>query len=228
VRIVVISSCSAEKAAHHRDQLLLEDFEAGPKRVSQREAPLDELMLPAEELYLGQQHKRMMRGIAAARSSSELKISLHILSAGYGLVPAHRRLAPYDATFQGMKQTKLRAWADALGVPQALRTALAEPYDLALVLLGDTYLTACAFQAGMTLGGPTVVFCGKNRAKRMGPIDGVLAVPLGNAHAKRFRAGLVAIKGELTRRLLGRLVTTPDWRPPLDDAEAFLDTLEQA
>ena len=66
-----------------------------------------------------------------------------------------------------MGKAALRKWADTLGVPTAFRKAVAGPYDLALVLLGDDYLDACALDASVKLGGPTLLFCGKNTLKRL-------------------------------------------------------------
>ena len=60
-----------------------------------------------------------------------------------------------------MGEAELRKWAATLGLPVAFREPVADPYDLALVLLGHDYLDACALDASVKLGGPTLLFCGK-------------------------------------------------------------------
>ncbi len=65
MRIVVITSCTGEKAVTHERALTLEDFQKGPEHVKARERELASFMKPAEALYTGQQHVRLMRGIKA-------------------------------------------------------------------------------------------------------------------------------------------------------------------
>ncbi len=125
---------------------MLDDFRKGAAHVERREAELSNLLTPAEDLYSGQQHVRLMRGIHGYQSANGNKadVDLWILSAGYGLVPGDQKLAPYEYTFQGMKKAELREWADELSVPGEIRRVLAQPYDLVIVLFGDSYLEASA------------------------------------------------------------------------------------
>ena len=125
-------------------------------------------MLPAEEMYTGQQHIRLMRGVQKFRQWNpeglNVDLSLHIVSAGYGVVAGARRIAPYEATFSGMKVKALRTWADQLNIATDIRAILSQPYDLALILLGDAYLNACNFDLNVKLGGLTLAFCGSRMA----------------------------------------------------------------
>lgn len=233
MRILVITSCTGEKSVESPRALTLDDFRQGPAHVHEREAELAELMRPAEELYTGQQHVRLMRGVAAFRiahsqSKDESELDLRILSAGYGIVRGSQKLAPYEATFQGMGKSDLRTWADSLGVPQAFRDAVAEPYDLGLVLLGDDYLEACRLDSGVTLGGPTLLFCGKNALKRLPKLANLHPVPVSNAEAKRFSCGLVALKGELGSRILSRLALDPGFGTTLTSDAEVLVVLDQS
>jgi hypothetical protein len=89
MRILVITSCTGEKAVTSDQALTLEDFARGSQHVKQREKELKDLMRPAEELYTGQQHVRLMRGVQALREhrnhkGTPLKLDLWILSGGYG------------------------------------------------------------------------------------------------------------------------------------------------
>src|SRR4051812_10054975 len=92
--------------------------------------------VPAEKLYCGQHHVRLMRGVAAARAAG-LDVELSIVSAGHGIVAGRRRLAPYERTFQGMAGGARRELAHALAIPATVRRVLRRPADLHVVLLGE-------------------------------------------------------------------------------------------
>src|SRR5438105_917320 len=119
MRILVITSCTGEKVVHHERALTLEDFQQGPEHVAQREHEMADLLTPAEDLYSGLQHIRLMRGIQQyrehhVRGRADGQLDLYILSAGYGFVRADKKLAPYECTFHGMKKPQLRMWANRL------------------------------------------------------------------------------------------------------------------
>ena len=229
MKILVITSCTGEKAVDSPDRLTLADFRQGHAHVDEREAALATLLTPAEMLYSGMQHQRLMRGVRAARQSPGIDVDLHIVSAGYGLVPASRKLAPYEATFIGMKKPEARAWAKSLNLAADARKLLAQPYDLALVLLGDDYLGALSLDGDVELGGPTVLFCGKASAARLPTLKGLQPVVLANRDATRFSCGMVGIKGELASRVLERLVRNPAELSAITDGKAsLLDQLEGA
>ena len=206
-RLLIVTSCTGEKIIKDDRALTLDDFRRGATHVERREAELSELLTPAQHLYSGQQHVRLMRGIRAYQSANGNKadLDLRILSAGYGLVPGDRKLAPYEGTFQGMKKAEVRNWADELDVPGEIRRVLAQPYDLGIVLLGDSYLEASALDDTVQLGGPTILFCGARMAARLPELPNLRTVVLSNEEAKRFSCGLVGLKGEVSARLLERV-----------------------
>jgi hypothetical protein len=152
------------------------------------------------------QHERLMQGVEAARSSNGVELDLWILSAGYGLVPADRKLAPYEATFIGMKKPEARAWAQQLAIAREVRQVVAQPYDLGLVLLGDDYLEACALDNALILGGPTIVLCGKGAAKKLPRVENLIPLTLSNTEVKRFSCALIGLKGEIASRLLRKII----------------------
>ena len=69
MRLLIITSCTGEKAATHEHALTLDDFRGGAKHIRTREKVLKEFLHPAEELYTGQHHVRLMRGVAAFRAA---------------------------------------------------------------------------------------------------------------------------------------------------------------
>src|SRR5689334_11543486 len=164
--IRVITSCTGEKKITHERQLTLADFQQGPKHVAKREAELSGSLTPAMHLYSGLQHQRLLRGVLAVESNpdSGLVLDTWIMSAGYGLIPANQKIAPYEATFIGMGSADRRQWARQLQIPTAVRQKLAQPADLIFVLLGDDYLDACELDSEVKFGGPCILFCGGRAA----------------------------------------------------------------
>lgn len=204
MKITIITSCTGDKSVQHERQITLEDFKQGEHHVRAREQELASVLVPAEDLYSGMQHVRLMRGVTAARKAG-IDVELKILSAGYGLVDAKRMLVPYEATFSTMKKKELREWADVLQIPQSIRESLKQSSDLTLILLGDEYLEACAFDNGVQLGGPTILFCGKAALKKLPKLENLRLIQLANADATRFSCGLIGLKGELASRVLENL-----------------------
>jgi len=207
--IRIITSCTGEKAVTHDHHLTLADFRQGRQQIAARESELNGSLAPAMNMYSGLQHQRLLRGIRMLESSpsAELTVETWIVSAGYGLIAANQKIAPYEATFIGMSSADRRKWARQLEIPSSVRKALAQPADLIFLLLGDDYLAGCEIDDGVTLGGPCLLFCGKHAAKRLPNLPGLHKIELGNSHAKRFSCGLVGLKGELTSRFLEGLAS---------------------
>jgi hypothetical protein len=208
MKIQVITSCTGEKLHSNDRQLTRGDFEHlhEPEIFGAREEELRNLSTPAEDLYTGQQHLRLMNGIRQLRDKSgEDSVDLFILSAGYGLVLGGRRLAPYECTFQGMKTAELKGWAEHLRVNADARQVFATPADLTLVLLGDSYLRALSLSEEIEFASPTLFFASEKARAHVRGRGIIRVVPLSNREAKRFSCGLVGLKGELGRRMLGQI-----------------------
>jgi hypothetical protein len=202
MKLLILTSCTGEKVVESPDQLTLDDFRRGATHVAEKEKALKPLLRSAEDLYSGLQHIRLMKGIRAAREAGKLDVELQVLSAGYGLVSSDTMLAPYEATFAGMKGQELREWARALHVPQAISKVLAQPHDLTILLLGEDYLKACELGDALILGAPTIALCSGASAKRLPDLPRLHKVVLTNADAKRFHCGMVGLKGEVASRVV--------------------------
>jgi hypothetical protein len=233
MRILILTTCTGAKAVAHERALTLQDFQRGGQHVTVREKELADLLTPAEKLYTGQQHTRLMRGVNALRAAHlangtpALAVDLFILSAGYGWVPGDRQLAPYECAFTGMSTTALHRWAETLGVPTRTRRLLARKVDLALVLLGGTYLKACELDDTIRPGGPVLFLCGAGSVRKVPGHQRVRPVALSKAEARRFHCGFVGLKGEVAGRLLELLAADAGALPcladPATDLLALLD-----
>src|SRR4051812_1872066 len=100
-RVTVVTSCTGVKAA-------------APGAV------------PAEDLYRGQQHLRLMRGVRRLRDAGT-QVDLWVVSAGYGLVRGSDPVERYDRTFTGLRASKRQEAAQRLGIPAAIRDVLTTP-----------------------------------------------------------------------------------------------------
>jgi hypothetical protein len=159
---------------------------------------------PAERLYCGQHHIRLMRGVDYLRATGAT-VNVWIVSAGHGLVHGTEPLAPYEKTFQGRGTVERNAMASQLGIPQAVRAVLAHRANLTVVLLGEDYLHACQIHGPVEQGAPTLVFASASASLALSAIPGLHVVALGVEHTRQFAAGLVALKGEVGGRLLAAL-----------------------
>jgi hypothetical protein len=204
--ILILSACTATKATKRSNGSLL-----------------------AEELYAGQQHRRLMRGVHAYRAAGEPggRLELQILSAGHGVVAADQPLRSYDASFTGMRRAQLRRRAARLGVPKAVSGLLAPRRRLAVLLLGEDYLHAAQLTLSTELGAPTLVFTSPRAGARLPSLPGLHPIALDNRDARRLSCGLVALKGELGARLLIRLARSPKAWVPVERA-GLLGWLEEA
>jgi len=230
MKILIITSCTGEKVVDSDQHLTAEDFQKGKAHVAKREKELKDLLRTAGEIYSGDQHVKLMAGVGQARQSGH-EIDLHVLSAGYGLIPEERKVAPYEITFATMKSKELREWANTLNVPEDFRKVVSAPYDFGMILLGDNYLAACNLDEKVSFGGFTLLFCGTGMAKTLPKMTNVRVVPISNPEAKRFSCGLIGLKGELASRVLqgiGEQSAVKNIRDPKFDMFKWLDSFQIA
>lgn len=187
-RVLVVTSCTSRKLGAARTQ-----------------------SVRAEDLYVGEQHRRLMRGVRAFRTGrSGLDLDLRVVSAGLGLLRGDEMVESYDRAFSGLNASDLDAQADALAVPQAVRGLFEQPHRLALVLLGADYLRVSRLLDMGRYRAPTLFFCGEVVARRLQAKPNAVVVPAGRHEAREFSCGLVGLKGELGGRVLTTLSTRPD------------------
>ncbi len=142
MKLLVVGSCTGEKDVRDCPSLLTETDFDDLATLPHREAELSPWALPAAKLYMGWQHRYMMKGVGAIRQKFGSAVCvLKIISAGYGLVEEDRNLVPYEATFRHKRSTWIKERAQRLGIPQALRQAIRD-FEAVVFLLGKEYLIA--------------------------------------------------------------------------------------
>ena len=224
--ISVVTACTGLKIASGAPKLTQGDFARGSSHVAALHRRLAASLVPAEKLYRGQQHVRLMRGVEGARQRGHL-VSVSIVSAGYGLLAGDDEVAPYECTFRGMRRRERREWAGRLALAESFSRLLKRPADATIVLLGDDYFNACAPTGQIPDGAPTIVLCGARTALRLQPTPNVHPVVLHESDTRRFACGLVGLKGEVAGRLLGWLTVDPARADQLG-SHRLLDELEGA
>ena len=194
-RILVITSCTGDKATVGHPGLQLADFD-DPERLKRGEGLLHDLMRPAGRMYTGQQHVRAMNGVRLLRrtlGADAVKVS--ILSAGYGVIDEDRLIAPYDVTFTGMSRSEARRWARQIGAADGIRKGLPGS-DLVMVLLGSSYLEAMDPPLPAVPGQRIVYFAKAAERERLTSAGGVF-VAAGAAESTRYGMGIIGLKGRM-------------------------------
>lgn len=208
MRIQILTSCTGAKRFSPDGQLTRKDFKHlyDRPRFLSLETKLQAYQTPAAELYTGQQHLRLLKGISNFKETCpEAEINLWIVSAGYGLIPAYKPIVPYECTFQGMGVKELQSWSTFLKIPDAVRTFFLQNSDLTIVLLSESYLRALALDGNVYYASPTLFMLSKNTRKYVMGQGQYHRLTLQTADTRRFSCGFVGLKGEVARRLLDYL-----------------------
>lgn len=183
--------------------------------------------LAAEDLYVGEQHRRLMQAVRELRAAGAgIDIDLRILSARHGVVRGSRRLRAYDTSFSGLGGPDIDRAAEALRVRGSLRNLLGGEHSLILLLLGEDYMRAAGIGPTTRIGSPTIAFGGRWLVRKGADLP-LRVIPAGRREARRFSCGVVGLKGELAARLLRLIAREPDLLNDLLDPNVdVLDLLD--
>ena len=204
LRTLVITSCTGEKFVKSENQLTQEDFR-DPSRLHNREKELHHSLKEAGKMYAGLQHRCLMRGIYMLRSSfKDVVFDVGIVSAGYGLVSEEKMIAPYEVTFNNMKNSEIIPWSRFLNIHNDLEE-LIKGYDLVFFLLGEKYLRAIELPfKNIDLSKRLIFLASKNfKPPAMEPYS---FFEVGKREAIAYGYGLVGLKGYLFKLISEEIV----------------------
>jgi hypothetical protein len=190
--IRVITTCTSRKVA-----LETELDQALPGMT----APVT---LPAERLYAGEQHRRLMAGVTAVRD--RFRVDLWVISASAGLIPGDEEIAPYDESFSALPSGRAREQAERLGIAKDLRRLVAEPCKLTILLAGNDYFDAARLDEQVDWASPTLALVSPSRADRMPIHPNLRPLVVGQTLAREWSLPLTLLKGEIVRRVFFDLV----------------------
>ncbi|KJH72498.1 tRNA-guanine transglycosylase DpdA [Aliterella atlantica] len=200
LRTLVITSCTGKKKFKAFNQLSIVDFQDSDL-LALREAELASAKCSAADMYIGMQHCTMMAGVNALRQAFGTEVvDVMILSAGYGLIPEHQIIVPYEVSFNTMKASDIDKWASFLKIHEDFERAIAK-YDLIFIMLGKNYLRSIQFPIN-TCDKQSLIFLTSSASSNY--IQGVTSkcfiLPLSNTEAKKFSYSLVGLKGFLFKQ----------------------------
>jgi hypothetical protein len=206
MRTLVITPCSARKRGDVSKPATAADL-AEPERKEQAEARLAAFAHPAVEMYTGTHHRLVMEGVQAVWQHCGREIlDVAILSAGYGLLVADRRIIPYDVTFDQFDKEELAEWVDRLELPERA-AELVRQYDLVFYLLSGSYLAVLNLPLDVPDSVQQIVLTGQDSlvlvpsAPNLHPIVASEAVA-----ARRWHVKAPHVRGFLFGRLCGQIV----------------------
>jgi len=203
--MLVISSCTKDKATRGCPVLLIESDFADQDRLRRREAELAQWALPASRMYSGDQHRYLMNGISLLRSSlGQSACTLLIISAGYGLIDEERPIVPYEVTFKNKGSKWIKDRAEQLAIPDAVRAAVRE-HTFVNFLLGKEYLMSI-HPPLRPARGQRLVFFTSNTQLPFDPAS--IIIPAGKQET-RYGAGYAALKGKMFEHFAKGLCASP-------------------
>lgn len=196
-KLLVITSCTGSKIHRPDDALTQEDF-MDLKRLAEKEKKLHTYRFPAGKMYTGLQHLRLNEGVLALREKYGYDmLDVYIVSAGYGLISETYPILPYEITFNKMKKGEIVQWAKFLKIHEKMEELLPH-YDLVFFLLGKNYLQALQLPLVQVNDKQCLVFICSNSSQRLIPEEPpYYKILLGPDDARKFRYGLVGLKGHL-------------------------------
>jgi hypothetical protein len=191
----VITTCTSRKLAEN----------VGPALAALPGLASDVGSVPAERLYTGEQHRRLMAGVSELRTKR--RVDVWVISASAGLVPGDRELAPYDRSFAGLPRERVRAIAERLRVAEDLRDLVSTPCALSLLLAGNDYFDAARLDEPIDWVSPTIALTSPSRAAHLPEHPNLQTVAVGQDLARRWSLPLTLLKGELVGRMLSALAS---------------------
>lgn len=240
----IVTSCTNRKS-HDAGERRIGDLIRRPlaERVeawwARLGSPAESPMVRASDLYVGPHWRRSCEAVDLAEGSGVFAdVQLHVMSAGYGLVPSCEPLRPYAATFSTESDDCVLgrgdrgdAWWDELsrfelpsGAPRSIRSLAEQDNDATIVVVGSTqYMRAVAQDviAASRLAEPERVWivCGGRVPTELENI----AVALDGTKAEGLQARMVDLAAAATAHLAR---SAGEHRFRLSEASRVLEEIE--
>lgn len=192
MKVAVISSCSSKKKYKLQSYPTCEDFLKG--NIQQWEIRLQRFKAPAIEMYTGREHNLIVKAVKKLWNNfSKDNVTFHILSCGYGLIPYHKQIIPYNCSFSNMKVSRLREIGETLGLTENF-CKITEDSDFVFVMLGRMYLKALNL-VKLPIH-PKYIFIGSKQSKGLVPKqDNVKYVIASKERAQEYAVSSIDLKG---------------------------------
>jgi hypothetical protein len=156
---------------------------------------------PARDLYRGRQVRSMLNAVdSLRRERQDIQTSVHIVSAGLGLLDEHQQVAPYEATL-GSRRNEWKERGRALGLPSTMDRLIASS-EAVIVALSEAYLTACDLPAARQGTAGSVLYITNRPDLVSAPARAVWS---GRRQARGFSTSERDVRSVILRRLLSHI-----------------------
>jgi hypothetical protein len=209
MNVLVVTSCTGEKLHKHNNALQFTDFQDN-SLLQTRTQQLAEYSTPAYQMYTGEQHLALMKGIQFFRDGGR-EIDVVIFSAAYGILSEQDPVVPYNVTFNKMNNLQVADWAERQHFTEKFIDNV-QSYDLVFIILGDKYLQALdwqkvnQFNQQRTTPITFMFFAGEMSKSKILKFDNFHMLLVRKQEARKFRVGLIGLKGFLLSSLLSGIV----------------------
>ncbi|TXT56618.1 MAG: hypothetical protein BAJATHORv1_20208 [Candidatus Thorarchaeota archaeon] len=207
--ICVIGSCGKRKKT---SSTLAPDCEQILKKkdLSIWREKLNHLLVPARDMYTGNQNRELKKGVDLLREIDDVSVDYFIISAGFGLLAENEPIPPYECSFSSMKSRDIQLRAKNLSIVSDFLTICEKNHDLMYLALGKSYLISLGSDWQSSFSGTLIAFDSK--------LDGpnTVIVPSGNSTVRSFSRrgykihGAAGFKGDLLRILANYVLEQDD------------------
>lgn len=178
--ILIVSSCTSSKK--YNEECLVKNG-------------LESVLCTARDMYKGEQHVCVIKGIDYLREHIKEEIDLKIVSAGYGLINENEIIKPYDITFSNKKDYEIKEMSEERNINHDINNII-NNYDLVIVLLGKNYLKACQFEKIDIK--TKIVFFAPTSIKSLIPKGrNVYMVDAGEMMRNKYGCNMISLKGHM-------------------------------
>ena len=203
MRILIVDQCSASKDhSDGVDPLELDDIEGSPEEAI---SSSDLNGIEAADLYTGKQQRRIDTAVRNLRQKGH-EVDRFFVSAGFGLVRETERLPPYNVTFSGMNNERIRQRGEELGITDKLVDQVGKDrYELAFFALGSDYYRAMDIEQVLASVPKETTVIMFNREEDEEEWGNVLSIPARTEEARENGSTVIGLKGTYLERFASRL-----------------------
>jgi hypothetical protein len=194
-RLAVVIPCSKTKAS-------CPEAVATPAELAKGSPPLRlaARVVAAKDLYRGRQFRTISNAVDQLLvDRPDIELSLHVVSAGYGLLASGDAVVPYEATLGSAR----REWMERgrqLELPDRMKDLITS-VDAAIIALGEAYLVACGLPHDWSTDASVLYLSPK--VTRVA--SGTAVIWAGRREARALKASERDVRGRLLSVLLGRI-----------------------
>jgi hypothetical protein len=194
MKILIIDQCSKSKS-HIETEPVFDLYDIATHSRAELLGKDGVQAQPARRLYTGRQQRYITDAVDALRSDGHV-VDRYFISAGFGVIDEDTVLPPYSVTFADMADEDIKARAQKLGLPEAVRGLVTDQaYDVIFFALGRDYILGLYLKRileSLPAASIAVLFNQYGLEERF---ENVVSIPARTEQAREHGAIVVALKG---------------------------------